>query len=289
MREFQLVSEPVLPPGVHCARLVQTSRLSLHVMQSGTKDSQLPQLLFLGGSNTDFQLNAPVFGSPLVDAFNILAYEPRGLGRSESPSGDWTMEDYARDAVALLDTLDWHEVFVVGESFGAMTAMEIAIRFPERIKKLCLMAAAPGGEGGSSYPLETLLDLPARQRAITALSVQDSRFTQLLDSDTTLAEILIKERMTVDAAFQASSNNAAGYPRLLSARSTHDVFARLPLIRAPTLVMSAINDDQAPMACGKAMADKIPDAEFLTFQGGHGFAFASPAPSNTIIDRWRPH
>lgn len=280
------MSEPVLPPGVHSGGLVQTSRLALQTMQSGPVDSQLPRLLFLGGSNTDFQLKAPVFSSPLVDAFNVLAYEPRGLGRSESPGGNWTMEDYAHDAIALLDTLGWQKVFVVGESFGAMTAMEVAIRFPQRIEKLCLMAAAPGGDGGSSYPLETLLDLPARERAITALSVQDTRFIQLLDSDMALAELQIEERMSVDAAFKVSSNNAAGYPRLLAARSTHDVFARLPLIRAPTLVMSASNDNQAPLASGKAMADKIPDAQFLTFQGGHGFAFASPAPSNTIINRW---
>ncbi len=189
-------------------------------------------------------------------------------------------------AIALLDAAGWQSIFIVGESFGAMTAMELAIRFPERVKGLCLMAAAPGGEGGSSYPLETLLALPAREKAITALSVQDTRFIELMDSDTALTESLIAERLVGDAAFIASSDNASGYPRLLAARSTHDVYARLKHIHTPTIVMSANYDNQAPLMSGKAMATQIPNAEFLTFKGGHGFGMATHAPAQAIINRW---
>lgn len=266
--------------------LVQTPRLPLYVMRSGDTSSTLPKLLFLGGSNTDFQIKAPVFSSSLIEHFNVVSFEPRGLGRSGAPDGDWSMEDYARDAIALLDAIGWEKIAVFGESFGAMTAMEVAIRFPERVSHLCLSASAPGGAGGSSYPIEEFLELLAREKALAALSIQNTGFSDVMKSDAEAAEEIISARVATDARFIGSGNNAVGYPRLLAARAKHDVFARLGNISAPTLVMSGTHDNQAPLACGKAMAERIPNAEFLTYEGGHGFSFATKTPAETIIDRW---
>ena len=163
------------------AGLVETDRLCLYAACSAGKDSGLPRLLFLGGSNTDFSIKASVFSSKLVEQFNVLSYEPRGLGRSASPAGEWTMVDYALDAIALLDAFGWDRAFVVGESFGGMTALEVAIRFPERVEKLCLTATASGGAGGSSFPIHEFLTLSPRDKAIAALSVMNANFTSMLD------------------------------------------------------------------------------------------------------------
>lgn len=266
--------------------LMQTSRLPLYTMRSGDSSCSLPKLLFLGGSNTDFQIKAPVFSSVLTDHFNVASFEPRGLGRSGAPDGNWSMEDYACDAIALLDSLGWNNVALVGESFGAMTAMELAIRFPKRFAKLCLSASAPGGAGGSSYPIETFLDLSVRDRAIAALSVQNTTFPDLLNTDPENAEAIISARVISDTQFLNSCHNATGYPRLLAARAKHNVFDRLSHIPIPTVVMSGTHDSQAPIACGKAIAERIPDSEFLTFDGGHGFTFATTKPVEVIVNRW---
>lgn len=269
--------------------MVQTERLPLYTMRSGDTDSTLPKLLFLGGSNTDFQIKAPVFSSFLVEHFNVVSFEPRGLGRSGAPDGDWSMEDYASDAIALLDAIGWSKVVLFGESFGAMTAMEIAIRFPEQVSRLCLSASAPGGAGGSSYPIEEFLKLPAREKAFAALSIQNTNFQDLAKSDAEAAEEIITARVHADAHFMNSCDNASGYPRLLAARARHDVFDRLGKISAPTLVMSGTHDNQAPLSCGKAMAKCIPNAEFLGFEGGHGFSFATTRPAEAIVERWAQH
>ncbi|MEP0521341.1 MAG: alpha/beta hydrolase [Hyphomicrobiales bacterium] len=266
--------------------LVETARLPLYTMRSAVTSSSLPKLLFLGGSSTDFQIKASVFCSPLVEHFNVVSFEPRGLGRSGAPDGDWSVEDYARDAIALMDAIGWGRVMIFGESFGAMTAMEIAIHFPERISHLCLSAAAPGGVGGNSYPIDEFLEMPERQKAIAALSIQNTSFPALMKSDSEAAEKVISARIIADTHFLNSGNNAIGYPRLLEARAKHDVFERLNCISAPTIVMSGTHDNQAPLACGQTMADEIPDAEFLLFEGGHGFSFATTLPSDALISRW---
>jgi 3-oxoadipate enol-lactonase len=268
------------------ARQVETSRISLFVACSAGKSSSMPRLLFLGGSNTDFSIKAPVFSSKLIEHFNVLSYEPRGLGRSASPAGDWTMKDYALDAIALLDAFGWDEAFVVGESFGGMTSLEVAMRFPARVRKLCITAAASGGGGGSSYPIHKFLDLPPREKAIAALSVMNGDFKSLIDEKPEVAEGQIAARIATDAAFLESCDNVSGYPRLLAARAGHNAYDRLHRITVPTLVFSGIMDQQAPVACGIAMAERIPNAELFTFDGGHGFTFADPRPAEAILTQW---
>jgi len=129
---------------------IKTATLHVNVRVGGSG----PPLLFLGGSNFDLSLKALVFDSQLPQHFTVAAADPRGLGATDAPDGDWTMKDYAQDALALLDALNWDSACVLGESFGAMTALHLAALAPERITRLALAAASPGGVGGSSYPVE---------------------------------------------------------------------------------------------------------------------------------------
>ena len=66
------------------------------------------------------------------------------------------MADFAGDAAALLDHVGWEKANVFGISFGGMVAQELAVTWPERIDRLVLCCTSPGGEGGSSYPLDEL-------------------------------------------------------------------------------------------------------------------------------------
>jgi pimeloyl-ACP methyl ester carboxylesterase len=57
----------------------------------------------------------------------------------------------------------------------------------------------------------------------------------------------------------------------LQARKGHDVVDRLNRISCQTLVGSGRYDDIAPIANGKAMADRIPGAMLRIYRGGHLF------------------
>jgi 3-oxoadipate enol-lactonase len=122
-------------------------------------------LLFISGSGSDLR-NRP--GPPRRSfgrsQFDMVAYDQRGLGQSDKPDGPYSMADYADDAAGLLDELDWATANVVGVSFGGMVAQELAVRHPERIRRLVLCCTSPGGEGGASYPLHTLIGLDPGDR-----------------------------------------------------------------------------------------------------------------------------
>jgi pimeloyl-ACP methyl ester carboxylesterase len=114
---------------------------------------------------------------PYRARFEVLAHDQRGLGRSEIPTGPYSMNDYAADAVALLDFVGWSSCRVMGISFGGMVAQEFAVTAPHRVERLALGCTSPGGAGRSSYPLHELGPLDDPTRSDRMLSILDTRFT----------------------------------------------------------------------------------------------------------------
>lgn len=267
------------------SRQMTTDRLALHVRVEG----QGPPLLFLGGSNFDLSLRSAVFDSVLIDHFTVAAADPRGLGKSAAPAGPWLMSDYAADAVALMDALDWQSAFVLGESFGAMVGLELSLLAGHRVERLALAAGAPGGAGGSSWPIHELLDISdPRERAIRSLGIQDMRFAQRLIDEPQACEQLIDERIGNERRFLAHEGNATGYARLLATRATHDCWNRLTHISTETIIIAGEFDGQAPLDRSRAMADRIPDASLHVFPFGHTVCFASAAPARLLVESWAP-
>ena len=260
-----------------------TNGLTCHVKQVGTG----PPLLFLGGSNFDLSINAPIFNSELCKHYSVAAADPRGLGLTDAPEGFWLMKDYAQDALDLLDLLGWEKVNIMGESFGAMVALELSLLAPDRIERMVLAAGAPGGAGGSSYPIQELQQISdKRKRAIKTLSIQDVRFERILTDDPAGAEQLIVERMQKERHFLAHANNATGYPRLLATRATHYCWDRLSNINAQNLIIAGSFDQQAPLACSEAMAARIPSSSLIALPAGHTVSFGSSAAVHEILAHW---
>jgi pimeloyl-ACP methyl ester carboxylesterase len=118
-----------------------------------------PRLLFVNGSGATIESSAPLIDAFARD-FEVVVHDQRGLGGSTVPERQSTMADFARDAAALLDHVDWETANVFGISFGGMVAQELAVTSPDRLDRLVLCCTSAGGEGGSSYPLEELVARP---------------------------------------------------------------------------------------------------------------------------------
>jgi len=234
-----------------------------------------PRLLFCNGSGTTLQAVGPLLD--LVAArFDLLAWDYRGLGRSGPVTGPYTMADLAADAAGLLQIADWDICRVLGVSFGGMVAQEFAVTHPERVERLGLACTSAGGDGGSSYPLHKLQDLPPQDRAATQLRLADSRWDeqwlQAHPADRALASALA-------AADRSQQDPAAAAARTaqLEARAGHNVWDRLDAITCPALVGYGTYDMIAPVRNSSAIAARIRGAELRGYDGGHLFLFQDPA------------
>ena len=77
-----------------------------------------PRLLFISGTGGDLRRSPNAFDSPLPKHCEVLAYDQRGLGRTDRPDTPYTMADYAADADTLLQAVGWDHCLVMGVSFG---------------------------------------------------------------------------------------------------------------------------------------------------------------------------
>jgi 3-oxoadipate enol-lactonase len=248
------------------------SRIRLHWERGGDPDG--PRVLFINGTGGDLRAEPSVFTWPIADGFDLLAYDQRGLGRSEKPDVDYTMADYADDAVGLLDEVGWDRCAVLGISFGGMVAQELALLAPERVERLVLCCTSSGGGGGASYPLQDLEGLPLDERTARALELSDTSFT---------AEWRARHPQIVELYRSRTQHGAddplkaMGARRQLEARAGHDTYDRLPALTMPTLVCAGRRDAIAPLANSEALAGQIPGAELAVFDGGHLFLMQDPA------------
>ena len=229
-----------------------------------------PPLLFISGTGGDLRTRPNVFDGPLAKAFDLLAYDQRGLGRSEKPDAPYSMADYADDAAALMAEQGWDEALVVGVSFGGMVAQELAIRHPARVKRLVLACTSPGGAGGASFPFHEIEHLKGEARARYLIPISDTRRDDAWAKANPDQYAMFLAMGAADT-YADEPGHAMGAHRQLVARAAHDAWERLGRIACPTLVAGGRYDGIALPATQEKMAGRIPGAKLQFFEGGHLF------------------
>jgi 3-oxoadipate enol-lactonase len=239
-------------------------------------------LLAISGSRGDLRRKPNLLESPIAKSFDVLAYDQRGLGRTSKPNKAYSITDYAEDAAALLDVIGWERVRVVGVSFGGMVALELVLGHPDRVSKLVLCCTSPGGEGGSSYPLHTLQNLPADERARVMVSISDTRCDAgwAADNPRKLEELI---RNFTDDPFAEELGHQSGITRLLQARRQHDTWERLADIGCPVLTCGGGYDGIALPSSQERMVGRIPGATLCMFEGGHQFLWQDSSAFAEIV------
>jgi 3-oxoadipate enol-lactonase len=240
-----------------------------------------PRLLFCNGSGLTLQDVRPLL-DPLTARFDLLAWDYRGFGRSAPVSHPYTMADVAADAAGLLEITGWESCRVIGASFGGMVAQEFTVTNPGRVEGLALACTSAGGEGGSSYPLQNLLDLPAEERVAAELKLADSRWDQRWLAAHP-GDQVIAGRLTGARQDQQDPAAEVAHAAQLQAREGHDVWDRLDVITCPVLVGYGNYDGIAPPHNSEKIASRIRGAELHGYEGGHGFLFQDPAALPAFI------
>jgi pimeloyl-ACP methyl ester carboxylesterase len=111
----------------------------LHGIQAGPANAPLVVLLH---GFPEFWYGWRCQIEPLVQAgFRLLVPDQRGYNLSEKPKGvkAYRLEELSRDVIGLLDCLGRQTCYLVGHDWGAAVAWNVAMTYPQRIKKLVIM------------------------------------------------------------------------------------------------------------------------------------------------------
>ena len=74
--------------------------------------------------------------------WKTVALDNRGVGRSDKPEGAYSLEQMADDAIAVLDDARVESAHIVGLSMGGAISQIIALKYPQRVRSLTLIATA---------------------------------------------------------------------------------------------------------------------------------------------------
>lgn len=108
------------------------------------QDSGTPLLLLHGsGPGVTAWANWRLNIAPLAEGRRVVAPDMVGFGYTERPKGiRYDLETWVGHAIAFLDALGIERADVVGNSYGGALALAMAIRYPQRVRRMVLMGAA---------------------------------------------------------------------------------------------------------------------------------------------------
>lgn len=243
-----------------------------------------PRLVFIPGTASDLRQDRHIFQSPLVRDFEVLSFDPRGIGQSTSPDERVTMLRYAEDVKLLLDHIGWEKCHCVGESFGGMIAQEMALNFPACIDKLVLVVTSSGGRGGSSFPYHQydVSKMSLEEKADFWVKCGDLRYVDPSWKQTKLYQEQYETYLQVFRLGATSLERNLFAQRQIGARKSHDTFERLPQIRIPTYICGGRYDRTAPFENQVALWRQIPSARVSFFEGSHMMLWQDPFAFQSI-------
>jgi len=217
-------------------------------------EGQLPLLLImgLGYSSALWHRARPV----LAQHFRTIAFDNRGVGRSDVPPGPYSIETMASDAAAVLDAAGIARAHIFGMSMGGMIAQEFALQYPERTHSLILGCTAPGGPSAVRAEKNVADILVARD--MTTEQARAAILPYIYDASTPPEKIEEDSKVR-----QRSLPSPAGYMAQLSALRAWEGYSRLSQIVAPTLVIHGKSDQLVPPANAQLIADRIPEAKLV--------------------------
>lgn len=108
------------------------------------QDSGTPLLLLHGSGPgvtawANWRLNIP----QLAEGRRVVAPDVVGFGYTERPEGiQYNLDTWVGHAIDFLDALGIEQADVVGNSYGGALALAMAIRHPQRVRRMVLMGAA---------------------------------------------------------------------------------------------------------------------------------------------------
>lgn len=192
--------------------------------------------------------------------FRILRYDTRGHGESSATPGSYSIEQLAKDTLALLDALHLDRVDFCGLSMGGMIGMWLGANAPKRLNKLILCNT--GAKIGTAEVWRSRIEaVRAGGMKSIAPAVIDRWFTPAFRAKEPAAIANIQK--------QLEETSPDGYSACCAAVRDFDFREKLNSISVRTLVISGAHDPATSPADGQFLSSHIPGAKYTELNAAH--------------------
>ena len=252
-----------------------------------------PVIVLHGGPDFDHRYFLPDLDR-LADAFRLIYYDQRGRGRSADNvrPEDVTLTSELDDLDKVRQHFRLEAPALLGHSWGALLALEYALRYPGHVSHLILMNPAPVSASDAALTRKAYLaklgdDMEGQRQILTSASYQAGEPEAVtarygIHFKPALKRPADHERLmsAMKAAFMSQ-----GKEGILKARAVedqlmrgtwqtpgYDLLPKLRDLRFPTLVIAG-DQDFIPLEVAEHIAQAIPNATLATIRSCGHFAY----------------
>ncbi|MFK8012717.1 MAG: alpha/beta fold hydrolase [Marinicellaceae bacterium] len=251
------------------SEFIEIADMQVHIRDEGRGDDPIPIVLLHGTSASlhtwDGWVNA------LEAERRMIRYDMPGFGLTgPSPDNNYTIENYSKVLIALLDHLKIDQAILVGNSLGGNVAITTAILYPDRVDRLVLIDSSgyvfepksiPIGFKIASTPVINKLMEKVLPRSVVETSVKN------VYGDASLVTPELVERY-YDLTTRSGNRRALAL-RLNQMRPGKYV-NRFSEINIPTLIMWGDLDRLIPPELGEKFQKNIKRSQLVRFKDlGH--------------------
>lgn len=197
-------------------------------------------VLLIGGLGIDLTQLEPMINT-LSRKYQVIAFDNRGVGRTDKPEEPYSIEIMAGDTAGLVKALHLPPVNVIGISMGGRIAITLALEHPEIVKSLILAStsARTNYKRGLTWSLSNLL------LRIPAVRKIGTKYPQPYYA-------YVRQRETLQ---------------------NYDTTDKLQQIHVPTLILHGRRDRIVPYRMAEEIHSRIAGSRLSTVDGGHTFFF----------------
>jgi 3-oxoadipate enol-lactonase len=195
----------------------------------------------------------------------VLIFDYPGVGGSDPREGDFTTADLADVVDSLLGALRIGCADLLGVFMGGMVAQELALRYPERVRRLVLVGTYARPDAKRRMLLTQWRDLARLDSPLEVLIRDRLLWTA---QDETIEQTDLIEAMIDFFKRDGAPLTADLFARQCEACLAHGTDDRLAKIPHPTLVVCGRYDLLTPPSLHQRLADGIPDARRVTLSYG---------------------
>ncbi|MFX1492876.1 MAG: alpha/beta fold hydrolase [Promethearchaeota archaeon] len=230
----------------------------------------------------------------LLDKFKIITLDNRGCGKSDHPIEPYYMETMAEDVKSLLDFLEIKKINLGGHSVGGTIAQHFALKYPNRLNKLILMATwanLPLDKSGLEMYKENQLSNYQAKLSDPTKAFYDKiklRFTrnfyrQMVEAPKKKFYDLFSSEDLKDFENNFGTSKPEDILNQIEAIAKHNTLEQLKDIQTETLILAGHKDKITPKIGSEVLHEKIPNSYLKIFNGGHWFPLENAPELNNAI------
>ena len=221
----------------------------------------------------------PVFSR----SYQVLTYDVRGYGQTETPSGDYSTDILIEDLYQLLKALGIDETYLMGYSMGGRVAVGLTMQHPEMVKALIIANSGFAPMERSEEEMQAMAKL--REQRMKIVEEQG-------------LEPVMNESMAMVFSTGWPEKNPEVFEQYRKIRLTNDPKAYLVAMKAmvwgaqppdvsklscPALVIGGESDGLMGAESARATQELIPGSQLKVMATGHAAAIEKPEEFNSTV------